>query len=263
MLPLSDPFGNRLDMAHPPQRIVSLVPSQTELLHSLGLDAEVVGITKFCVHPDAWFRSKARVGGTKNVHLDRVRDLRPDLILANKEENEREQVETLAREFPVWVSDIGTLEEALAAIRSIGRLVHRPSEAATLAGRIESGFNALPPVLENRPTAGYLIWKDPYMTVGADTFIHDLLEHLGVQNCFADRHRYPEITVADMRDCSLLLLSSEPYPFAQKHIDELQADLPDTRILLVDGELFSWYGSRLLHTPPYLEELRRELGLWG
>ncbi|RYY82910.1 MAG: cobalamin-binding protein [Chitinophagaceae bacterium] len=263
MASLLDPFGNELDLSRPPRRIVSLVPSQTELLCALGLDAEVAGITRFCIHPDAWFRSKTRVGGTKTVHLDRVRALQPDLVLANREENVQEQVEALAREFPTWVSNISTLEQALGTMTDIGRLTHREAESEVLARRVSAGFDSLRPLLENRPFAAYLIWKDPYMTVGSDTFIHDMLERLGVQNMFAEKARYPQVEVSELRGCEFLLLSSEPYPFAQKHIDELQAELPHTRILLVDGELFSWYGSRLLHTPPYFENLRRELGLWG
>ncbi|RYY41203.1 MAG: cobalamin-binding protein [Chitinophagaceae bacterium] len=258
-MPLLDPFGKPLSLTTPPRRIISLVPSLTELLYDLGLDAEVVGITKFCIHPESWFRSKTRVGGTKTVHIQQALALAPDLVLANKEENVRAQVEELARTVPTWVSDIANLDEAIAAIGAIGTLTHREEAARSLADRIRSGFAALPPLPARRPRAGYLIWKDPYMSVGHNTFIHDLMERLGVENAFAGHSRYPEVTVEDLRSCTLLLLSSEPYPFAQKHIDELRAQLPGTKILLVDGELFSWYGSRLLHTPAYFEELRQAL----
>ncbi|RYE01649.1 MAG: cobalamin-binding protein [Sphingobacteriales bacterium] len=262
-MPLLDPFGHELKFSRPPQRIVSLVPSQTELLSDLGLDAEVAGITKFCIHPDSWFRSKPRIGGTKTVDIDKVAALEPDLVLANKEENVREQVEALAKKIPTWASDISTLEQALDAIRNIGVLVHREKRATSLAREIEGGFEGLGAMLDNRPRAAYLIWKDPYMSVGADTFIHDMLERLGVQNVFAGRTRYPEVAVGELLSCNLVLLSSEPYPFAQKHIDELQAQLPNARIVLVDGELFSWYGSRLLHTPAYFAALRRDLGIFS
>ncbi|RYY88267.1 MAG: cobalamin-binding protein [Chitinophagaceae bacterium] len=258
-MPLFDPLGTALPLAHPPKRIVSLVPSQTELLHALGLDNEVAGITKFCIHPDNWFRSKPRVGGTKTVHIERVLALRPDLVIANKEENVQAQVEELAREVPTWASDISNLAEALEAIRSIGALTHRVAKAEAIAHEIEAGFMGLQPIKQDRPRCGYLIWKEPYMSVGCDTFIHDMLQQLGVVNAFADRSRYPEVTLEDLRACELVLLSSEPYPFAQKHIDELQQQLPDARILLVDGELFSWYGSRLLQSPAYFRQLRSEI----
>jgi ABC-type Fe3+-hydroxamate transport system substrate-binding protein len=261
MVRLTDPLGNSLRIDHAPQRIVSLVPSLTELLYDLGLRNEVAGITKFCIHPDEWFRTKKRIGGTKTVHLGEVRALKPDLILANKEENVQEQVEALAAEFPTWSSDITTLEGALDAIRSIGQLVHREGEARALVARILDAFEELEPVFENRPDTGYLIWRDPWMTVGHDTFIHDMMERLGVHNAFSDRTRYPEISIEEMQRCEYLLLSSEPYPFKQAHVAELQAQLPHTHILLVDGELFSWYGSRLLHSPAYFSELRYGMGL--
>jgi len=258
---LFDPLGKPLDLSRPPRRIVSLVPSQTELLWDLGLDAEVAGITKFCIHPDQWFRTKPRVGGTKQVHAERVEALAPDLILANKEENVREQVEHLAQRFPTWVSDISNLGEALNMIRCVGRLAHREKQADSIALSTEEGFASLQQLPGNGPTVAYLLWREPYMSVGQDTFIHDLLQRLGLRNVMGNRMRYPEVTVEQLQGCDFLLLSSEPYPFRQKHIDELQAQLPDSRILLVDGELFSWYGSRLLHTPAYFRKLRQEMGL--
>ncbi|RYZ23149.1 MAG: cobalamin-binding protein [Chitinophagaceae bacterium] len=261
MIALNDPLGKPLQLPAPPQRIVSLVPSQTELLYDLGLEDEVVGITKFCIHPEEWFREKPRLGGTKTVDPEKVRALHPDLVLANKEENVREQVEALAAEFPTWSSDIATLEEALEAIRAIGSLVHRDDAAKTIVARILDAFEELDPVFEDQPDTAYLIWKDPYMTVGGDTFIHDMLTRLGVHNIFESRKRYPEVTVSDLQGVELLLLSSEPFPFKQQHIDDLQAQLPQTRIMLVDGELFSWYGSRLLQTPAYFEKLRAKLGI--
>ncbi|GAA4327616.1 helical backbone metal receptor [Flaviaesturariibacter amylovorans] len=256
MRPLYDPFGRPLSLPHPPQRIVSLVPSQTELLYDLGLRDEVAGITKFCIHPDEWFRGKTRVGGTKTVHADRVAALQPDLVLANKEENVREQVEALAQDYATWVSDIETLDDALDMIRSIGALVHRAREAEIIARKIRGRFDRLEPVQGPKKRAGYLIWKDPYMSVGHDTFIHHMLGYLGVENAFADRGRYPEVSIEDLQGCDVILLSSEPYPFAEKHVEELLQAVPGAAVALVDGELFSWYGSRLLHTPPYFRNLR-------
>lgn len=237
------------------------MPSQTELLYDLGLEEEVVGITKFCIHPEVWFRSKTRVGGTKQLDLQKIISLQPDLIIANKEENVQSQVEELARHFPVWISDVNTLPDALEMITQVGMLTGRKEKAAALAQQIQEGFANIPKRAGRLLNACYLIWKEPYMTVGGDTFIHDMLQHAGFTNLFAGSSRYPEVDIDSLRKMApdLLLLSSEPYPFKLKHVEELQAQLPGTKIVLVDGEAFSWYGSRLLHSPSYFEQLRQEL----
>lgn len=252
----TDQLNRTITLPGIPQRIISLVPSQTELLASLGLDEEVVGITKFCVHPEQWFRSKRRVGGTKKVHPAIVHDLQPDLIIANKEENVREQVEELARHYPVWVSDVNTLEDAYAMIRALGMITGKAAEGEIIATCIQEAFSPLRTLSPAINTA-YLIWRDPYMTIGHDTFIDHLLRRCGLRNVFEDRTRYPAISIEELQaaNCQLLLLSSEPYPFKQPHIDELQQYLPATRIMLADGELFSWYGSRLLEAPAYFHQL--------
>ncbi|SHM96223.1 ABC-type Fe3+-hydroxamate transport system, substrate-binding protein [Chitinophaga jiangningensis] len=238
-----------------PARIVSLVPSQTELLHSLGLDERVVGITKFCVHPAEWFRSKTRVGGTKNVHLDQVRALQPDLIIANKEENTRADIEALMKEFPVWVSDIHSLEDALGMIAGVGALTQRSAKAAAMIAEIEQDFAALQPLSGVR--TAYFIWREPWMVAGNDTFIHQMLQRCGLTNVYGHVPRYPDISLKQLAttDCELIFLSSEPYPFKEKHIAELQELIPAARIQLVDGEYFSWYGSRLKGAPAYFSGL--------
>lgn len=255
-----DQISREVFLSARPQRIVSVVPSQTELLYDLGLEEEVVGITKFCIHPDRWFRTKTRVGGTKKLRIDEIKALKPDLILANKEENVQEQIEELAKDMPVWVSDITTLEESLYMIRSVGELTATEGKAGAIIKQVEGAFAQLPEVKSLTKTA-YLIWREPYMTVGGDTFINDMLYRAGFQNLFAGQCRYPQVTIEELRDggCEVLLLSSEPYPFSQKHIDELKPLLPTTRILLVDGELFSWYGSRLAMAPEYFMQLRHQL----
>jgi len=244
----------------PPKRIVSLVPSQTELLSYLGLDKEVIGITKFCVHPKEWFTNKQRVGGTKALHIPLIKKLQPDLIIANKEENVKAQVEELAKEFPVWVTDVNNLEESLRMIKDVGELTYKATKAETLIPEIKTRFSQLPTTNHKLQTA-YLIWQDPYMTVGGDTFINDMMKRCGLQNIFADKKRYPEITIDQLStdDCKLILLSSEPYPFQQKHVEELEKQLPGKKIILVDGEMFSWYGSRLLKAAKYLKALSETL----
>jgi ABC-type Fe3+-hydroxamate transport system substrate-binding protein len=255
-----DQAGRSVEINKRPQRIVSLVPSQTELLADLGLETEVIGITKFCIHPDNWFRNKKRVGGTKQVKRDIIHQLQPDLIIANKEENVKEQIEGLAKQYPVWISDINNLADALLMIREIGSITGKEIAAEHIVTQINDKFSSLT-APGYRPKTCYLIWKDPYMTVGSDTFIHSMLQTAGFENIFSDQKRYPEISINDLKNdtCEVLLLSSEPFPFKQKHIDELQQQLPHTQIILVDGEMFSWYGSRLLKAPSYFAELRNQL----
>ena len=241
------------------RRVVSLVPSLTELLAALGLDDEVVGLTRFCTRPDGWRDRKARVGGTKNVRVERVRALAPDLVVANREENEREAVEAIAAFAPVLVTDIATRADALAAVREIGAAVGRTAEADALAREVESAFAALPPFAPLR--AAYLIWRDPWMTVGGDTFIHDVMAAAGLVNVFGDRTRYPAVTADEIAAArpDVLLLSSEPYPFDARHVAEASALAPGARVALADGEAFSWYGARMREAPAVLAALRAAL----
>ncbi len=239
-----------------PKRIISAVPSQTELLHYLGMDEETIGITRFCIHPRSWYHSKKRIGGTKDLYVTEIKSLHPDLVIANKEENTQEQIEAIRKFCPVWTSDISNLEEALAMIREIGRITNKADQGYQLAEKIIDSFNALP-VNRKLSSAAYLIWKDPYMTIGGDTFIHDMMRHCCLENVFGKEKRYPLISLEDVkaRSPQIILLSSEPYPFKEKHINELSHKFPDTKIILVNGEMFSWYGSRLLQSATYFCEI--------
>ena len=251
------------ELGYTPKRIISLVPSQTELLYGLGLEEETIAITKFCVHPETWFKNKPRIGGTKAIDIEKIKDLKPDLIIANKEENVKEQIEELAASFPVWVTDVNTLDEAYGMIGDIGKLCIKETVASSLITSIKVRFDVLfqKRDIKNSIPAAYLIWKNPFMTIGGDTFISSIMEAAGLRNIFSDRARYPEITLPQLRsmNCKLLLLSSEPYPFKDNHIAAIQEELPGIRILLVDGEMFSWYGSRLLLAPAYFKSLIQEI----
>lgn len=254
----TDQLGRWVEVPASPRSIVSLVPSITELLYTLQLDNEVTGITKFCIHPQHWFKQKTRIGGTKNIKPETIHELQPDLIIANKEENVKEQVEELATQYPVWLTDVNNLADALEMIEQIGRITNRLNNAIHLVSQINSAFTSLKPATTNKK-AGYLIWRNPYMTIGKDTFIHDMLLRCGLQNIFANTTRYPAIDSWQLKQCDVLLLSSEPFPFQQKHIDELQSQLPNTKIMLVDGEMFSWHGSRLLNAPAYFNSLLQSI----
>ena len=255
-----DQTGRTISLDKTPSRIISLVPSQTELLYDLGLDEEVIGITKFCVHPEEWFRSKKRVGGTKQMKPDIIQQLGPDLIIANKEENLKEQIEELEKQYPVWISDISNLDDALEMIEQIGLIVNKAQPANEMVFQIKKSFAGLPTPDTPLRTC-YLIWQNPYMTAGGDTFIHSMMTSAGFENVFANKNRYPEITIAELQtvNCQLLLLSSEPFPFKEKHIDEIRTMGFKGQILLVDGEMFSWYGSRMLLAAEYFKKLHNEI----
>ncbi len=256
----TDMMNRKVDMPFPPQRIVSLVPSQTELLYELGLGDRVVGQTIFCIHPAEMHATKPRIGGTKKLNLEKIRSLQPDLIIGNKEENEQKQIEELMKEFPVWMSDIKNLGDSLEMINRIGCITDTEILAENLGDTIAQSFQKI--TIQNTRKAAYYIWRNPWMVAGSDTFINDMMQRMGLVNVFSKSgSRYPEVSLDDLKrsGAEVVLLSSEPYPFANKHIDELQAILPGAKIVLVNGEMFSWYGSRLQKSAEYFTSLSNQL----
>jgi ABC-type Fe3+-hydroxamate transport system substrate-binding protein len=250
-----DQLNRPIELNSVPKRIISLVPSQTELLFYLGLDEQTIGITKFCVHPADKCQFVTKVGGTKQLNIDQIKALKPDLIIANKEENEQSQIEALMLICPVWISDISNLDDALDMIGRVGVLVNKEIQTRQLITDIKAQFARLTADQLNLHVA-YFIWRKPYMVTGKETFIDDLLQKCGLINAF-HTDRYPEITSATLSAAhpDVILLSSEPYPFTQKHIGEFRSLLPEAKVILVDGEMFSWYGNRLLYAPAYFKQL--------
>ncbi|WP_299682675.1 helical backbone metal receptor [uncultured Dokdonia sp.] len=258
----TDQLGRLLQFSKVPVRIVSLVPSQTELLVDLGLKDHIVGLTKFCVHPVGLVKEKTVVGGTKQLHIDKVNALQPDIILCNKEENTEQIVRDMEAIAPVHVSDIKNLEDALSLITMYGAIFKVVDTASALVLNIQHKYqNFLKELPQNKSikNVGYFIWREPWMVAGNDTFIDYLLEVCNFNNAFkAIEGRYPEIQLEQLQELDYVFLSSEPFPFAEKHIKEL---VPHTsaKIVLVDGEYFSWYGSRLLGAFDYFKSLRKQL----
>lgn len=251
----TDQIGNIISLNQIPKRIVSLVPSQTELLFDLGLENEIVGITKFCIHPDKIFKSKDKIGGTKQLNINKIKELKPDLVIANKEENVKEQIEELAKEFPVWTSDIYNLQDSIEMIEKIGELTSKESEAKNMSVEIKNRFNHL---YKRNKRVLYLIWNKPYMAAGQYTFIGDMLNHCGLINVIEGKEsRYPELSEEKIKELNpdYIFLSSEPYPFSNVHLNELYSKFPNSKPILVDGEMFSWYGSRLLKSADYFNQL--------
>ena len=258
-------MGQEVTLPLYPKRIISLVPSQTELLFDLGLDDEIVGVTRFCIHPSDKVSSKIRVGGTKNFDIDKIKELNPDLIIGNKEENYEEGINELKKHFPVWMSDITSLDDAYQMMTSIGEITGKSKEANDLIGIINSSFNELS-IFNSQlsiNSCAYFIWRKPYMVAASGTFIDHLLGVFGVRNVFVDLSRYPELTAAQIAAASpdLIFLSSEPYAFNDKHIEEFKSISPKSKVIIVDGELFSWYGSRLRHTAGYFKDLHQSISL--
>lgn len=263
MIRLTDDLGRTVILKNPPARIVSLVPSITLSLYDLGAGDRVAGRTSFCIHPKAAVQQAMVVGGTKKVHLDKVLSLRPDLVLANKEENVEEQITELSRQVPVFVTDIHTYADNARLLDILGRLTGKTTAAKDWNARIQAAYKDATRKLKSHAPlrALYVIWRKPYMSVGADTFIHDIMDRAGFVHVMGHKRRYPKFSAAEAQALSpdVVFLSSEPYPFREKHIAEFSAMLPGAAIRLVDGEMFSWYGTRLLETWGYLLELRREL----
>ena len=238
-----------------PQRIISLVPSLTELLFDLGLEDRIVGVTKFCIHPMRAQQVATKIGGTKKFHFDQIEALKPDLIIANKEENYKEGIEQLCEDYPVYISDIFDLKDSLKTIQNIGLITNSVSKSKQLVEKIQQGFEDVKDKLEGQVL--YLIWQDPVMVAASNNFIDFLLQWLGLENAAGHLERYPELDDGMMKKLSpdYIFLSSEPYPFKEKHIQKYQDLFPNAEVLLVDGEMFSWYGSRLIHSPKYFMSL--------
>lgn len=255
-----DQCGNQLTLHAVPLRIISLVPSQTELLFDLGVDEEVVGITRYCVHPTHWKSGKTLIGGTKKFDFEIIDSLKPDLIIGNKEENYKEGIELLQQKYPVWMSDIFSFQDALEMIAAVGVITNRVNQAKELVSSISNAFLNLQKWETYR--ALYLIWRKPWMAAASNTFIDAMLQKLGLVNALKNLERYPELKSEEIAELNpdLILLSSEPYPFSEKHIEEIKTLCPSSKILLVDGEMFSWYGSRLKQAPAYFNSLVSQPG---
>lgn len=263
MLEITDQLGRKLVFEKTPQRIISLVPSQSELLVDLGLENELVGITKFCVHPKHLIKEKAIVGGTKQVHYDKIAALKPDVILGNKEENTQEMILELEKIAPVHISDIETVDDAINLIHKYGQLFDKTDRASEIVHQITERQNLFLDNVkeETSQSVAYFIWKKPWMVAGSNNFIHELLMINGFKNYFGGQTRYPEVDlkISKPETADIVMLSTEPYPFTEKHIPSIQKFFPHSKIIIVDGEMFSWYGSRLIKAFDYFKTLHQRL----
>ena len=265
---LIDQLGITHSFETSPKRIISLVPSQTELLYDLGLEDRIVGITKFCVHPYHFKSVKKLVGGTKKVHYEKIRLLQPDIIICNKEENTAEIVEELRKICPVWVTNIITIEDNFQMITDFGQLFNCRTEAQKWNDKLAFALSDFKNFIKDKPEqkVAYFIWKNPFMVAGSDNFINELLKLNHFQNIYAGNSmvlgRYPEIELKKMRlesDPDLIFLSSEPYPFKEEDAFEIGRHTHHAKTVFVDGEMFSWHGSRLLKAFDYFKKMHEKL----
>jgi iron complex transport system substrate-binding protein len=264
MKTLIDQLGTSHTFETSPKRIISLVPSQTELLYDLGLEDKIIGITKFCVHPYHFKSTKKIVGGTKKVHYEKIRLLKPDIIICNKEENTEEMVLELQKIGPVWVTNIITIEDNFKMIQDFGQLFDCRTEAQKWNDKLSFALSEFQQFVNEKPVrkVAYFIWANPYMVAGSDNFINELLKLNHFKNIYDDKSRYPEIELKKMRiegDPDIVFLSSEPFPFKEEHAFEIGRFTHHAKIIFVDGEMFSWYGSRLLKAFDYFKSLHNNL----
>ena len=256
-LHITDQTGRKIRLDKKPGRIVSLVPSITYTLHRLGLDKEVVGITRFCKFPEDWKKQKSIIGGTKDVKTERIAGLQPGLIIANKEENTKETVQELEKIAPVYVSDVTDMESNARFIQDLSVILDKEATGKEIIDNIEAqlqSFKELEPV-----KSIYFIWREPWMSVGGDTFISRMMRYAGFDNLLKNQKRYPVVNIEELQKMQpeMILLCSEPFPFKEKHQAEMQTYFPDARIEIVEGEAFTWFGAYPEIALPYLKELRQ------
>jgi len=264
MKTIKDQIGREIILKLVPKRIVSLVPSQTELLCDLALENELVGITKFCVHPLHLKATKTIVGGTKKVDFDKIRALNPDFILCNKEENSYDMLPELEKIAPTYFSDVNTIQDAIDLILRLGSIFNRRTESDNLAHKIEFKLNDFKQFVKDKPTrkVAYFIWSKPWMVAGNDTFINEMLALNKFENIYANVSRYPKIEIDRIRhdgDPDVVILSSEPFPFKDEHAMEISTFTNRSITVFGDGEMFSWFGSRMLLAFDYFKALHKKL----
>ncbi len=263
----TDALGRPVEITTPPKRIVSLVPSITEALFAFGLGKRIAGVTKFCTEPADGVAGLPKVGGTKNVDVEAVVKLKPDLVIANAEENEKADIEALvAAGLTVFVTYPRTVIHATAMMRTLAEITDKKEAAAPLVAAIEAEVAlARAADQERTPLRVFCpIWREKWMTIGPDTYMHDFLSSCGLQNVYGDSsERYPEIELSDVaaKRPDIVLLPDEPYRFARKHVKEVAAAIPgidESRIYLVDGKDVCWYGPRIADS---LHRIRETV--WG
>jgi iron complex transport system substrate-binding protein len=264
MKTIKDQLGREILLKTTPKRIVSLVPSQTELLCDLALENELVGITKFCVHPYHLKSTKTIVGGTKKVDFEKIKALNPDFILCNKEENSYDFLPELEKIAPTYFSDVTTIQSSVDLILRLGSIFNRRTEADNLAHKIAFKLSDFKQFIKDKPVrkVAYFIWAKPWMVVGNNTYVNEMLQLNKFENIYNHMSRYPKVEIDKIRyegDPDVVILSSEPFPFKDEHALEIGNYTNRSITVFGDGEMFSWFGSRMLLAFDYFKELHKKL----
>ena len=253
-----DQLGRKIQLDSTPEKIISLVPSITELLFDLGLEEKILGRTKFCIHPEEKVKKIPAIGGVMGLQYHKIEEIQPDIIFASKEENAKKEILDIDKQFPVWVSDVHNLTEAIGMIHSIGEICDKKDKAKELTQKTETAFEELSDIPEGVIRGVYLIWKNPFYTINSNTFIHDMLRRCGVENLFAGKEKeYPIVKEKEIKDMNpdYIFLPSEPYNFKDSDVEKISKKFPNSEIRRVDGEFFSWYGSHLINAPSYFKQI--------
>ena len=254
-----DALGQSFSCNVPPTRVVSLVPSITETLFDMGVWDSVVGVTRYCVHPETATTDKTVVGGTKKINVDVIKQLNPDLVLCNQEENTPEIIHNLeSAGIRCHVSFPTDIPTAVQSIVNLSLLFGKEQWAKEWTNQVQTGLQQ--PYVPFR--YAYFIWRKPWMISGQDTFITQMLSTVGGVNVSCTEDRYPEVQISELirTQCDAFLLSSEPFPFTKKHMLELESHgIEPNKIHFIDGEMCSWHGTRLLRGLEYLRQWRQHL----
>lgn len=254
-----DQVNNPIFLSDTPKTLISGTPSLTETFIHCCPPHSVLARTKFCTHPRKIVTSIPKIGGTKHLHINRIIDLNPDIVILNKEENTYEDYLKISKYIPVYVSDIVDTHSLICFLNDMAD-IFKLNSFSNLCFEINRNRSATR-AYEDKKRVAYLIWSNPYMTVGGDTFINHMLEEAGFINIFRYINRYPEVTWNEIlgHHPDFIFLSSEPFPFSQKHIDKLDVNYNTDQIKIVDGEMFSWYGIRNLKAYEYFKKLHKSL----
>ena len=260
MQTIKDCLGDEISIPKNITKIVSLVPSISELIYDLNAEDKIVGVTKFCVHPKYFQIEKTVVGGVQEFDIDKIIALKPDVVFASKDENFEDEIIELRKHVPVYVTDVKNVNEAISMIKTIGALLNKRSDADKITMKIDMQLKDLAKVTDDLlyRSAAYFVWNDPWVAAGKDTFIDSLLKLIKVDNVFSNlKERYPMVTGANIHigNPQMIMLPSEPFKFEDKHAIEIGRHTHDAATFFVDGQMFSWYGSRLVKSIDYLKLL--------